>query len=189
MRILRKRLRPRLLAAYALAFLLLWSASPSPVSMALGLLVLSAGEALRLWATGYLHKTESLTVAGPYAYLRHPLYLGTLLIGSGLAIMAQSGLGFVVWGVFVAGYFLYYMPYKNRIEGARLEELFGDDYRRFATAVPRLVPRLYPYVPLGGYGETGGRWQGVRFEDNNETGVALSVLVGVLAIFVRWLLL
>jgi len=189
MRRLKKRLRPRLLGAYALAGVLLWSARPDVVSMLIGLCVIAVGEGLRLWATGYLHKTESLTVAGPYAHLRHPLYLGTLLIGTGLAIMAKTPLGFFVWAIFVVGYFAYYMPYKNRIEGARLEELFGDDFRRYAAAVPRLVPRLYPYVPLGGYKQEAAHWRGVRFDDNNETGVALSVLVGVAAVFVRWLLL
>jgi len=189
MRVLKKRLRPRLLAAYSLAALLLWTARPGAISLLAGLAVVALGEGLRLWATGYLHKTESLTVAGPYAYLRHPLYLGTLLIGSGLAVMAQSPIGFWVWGVFVAGYFVYYMPYKNRIEGARLEELFGDEFRRYAVAVPRLVPRMYPYVPLGGHAAGAAHWRGVRFEDNNETRVALAVLFGVVAVFLRWSLL
>ena len=189
MRRLRKRLRPRLLAAYALAVGLVWSARPGVASMLAGLAVVTVGEGIRLWATGYLHKTESLTVAGPYAYVRHPLYLGTLLIGTGFAIMAQTLLALAVWAVFVLGYFGYYMPYKNRIEGARLEELFGDDFRRYAVAVPRLAPRMYAYVPLGGHADGSAHWRGVRFEDNHETGVALSVVAGVAAVFVRWLLL
>jgi len=188
-RLVKKRLRPRLLAAYSLAAILLWSARPTGWSLAGGLAIVLLGEGLRLWATGYLHKTESLTVAGPYAHIRHPLYLGTLLIGSGLAVMAQSPVGFWIWGLFVLGYFAYYMPYKNRIEGARLEELFGDDFRRYAVAVPRLVPRLYPYVPLGGSPAGASQWTGVRFEDNNETRVALAVLMGVLAVILRWVVL
>jgi len=188
-RTLRKRLRPRLLGAYALALALVWSARPDVWSFLIGLVVAASGEGLRLWATGYLHKTESLTVAGPYGHVRHPLYLGTLLIGTGFAIMAQTWLGFAVWALFVVGFFGYYMPYKNRIEGARLESAFGDEFRRYAAAVPALVPRVHAYVPLGGHPVDGAHWRGVRFADNNETGVALSVVGGVAAVFVRGLFL
>jgi len=184
-----RRLPTRVVASYTLAALLAWSARPTIASFALGLLVISLGEGLRLWATGYLHKTESLTVAGPYAHLRHPLYLGTLLITSGFAFIAHTWPGYVLWAAFLIGYFGYYLPYKNRIEGARLESLFGDDFRRYAVAVPKLWPRVAPYVPLGGHGSDESRWRGVRFADNNETGVALAVLGGVVVMLVRSILL
>jgi protein-S-isoprenylcysteine O-methyltransferase Ste14 len=186
MRISRKWLRPRKLAMLAFAAVLVWHARPTPVALALGLLPIVAGEALRLWATGFLHKTESLTTAGPYAYLRHPLYLGTLLIATGLALMAHAAFAWVLYALFLLGYFAYYLPYKNRIEGARLEARFGDEYRRYAAAVPALFPRLHPYVPLGTQGRP--EWGRVRFAENHEVGVALGVFSGVGAVALRWLL-
>jgi protein-S-isoprenylcysteine O-methyltransferase Ste14 len=186
MRRLRRQLRPRLLASYALVALVILSARPTLGAMLGGLLLIGLGEGLRLWATGYLHKTESLTVSGPYGYIRHPLYLGTLLISTGFVIMASFWAGYVMWGLFLIGYFGYYMPYKNRIEGARLESLFRDDYRRYEAAVPKLCPRLHRYVPLGGVPDDVARWRGVRFADNHETRVAGAVLASVVVMMGRW---
>jgi protein-S-isoprenylcysteine O-methyltransferase Ste14 len=188
MSFIRKRLRPRLLLVYALALALIWLAAPTPLSLVAGLLLVGAGEGLRLWATGHLLKTDALTVTGPYAFLRHPLYLGTLLIASGFAVMAHSRLALLVWAIFLAGYFAYYMPYKNRIEGARLEALYGDAYRRYAVAVPRLVPRLMPYRPLAAERPDSTRWRSDRFTDNHEVGTAAVVALSVLAMVCRWAL-
>jgi protein-S-isoprenylcysteine O-methyltransferase Ste14 len=186
LRFVRKRLRPRLLVVYALAAAAVWASNPTPVSLAVGAIPIAIGEGLRLWATGHLHKNDSLTVAGPYAYLRHPLYFGTLLIGAGFLIMAWSAVAFGFAALFVLVYFGYYMPYKDRIESARLESLYGDAYRRYAAAVPKLIPRLHPYEPLPAERAPEKAWRRVRFADNNETGTALVVAVGVLCMVVRW---
>jgi len=170
---------------YALAAALIFGAQPTAVSLLVGGIVIAAGEALRLWATGYLHKTETLTVAGPYAYLRHPLYLGTLLIAGGFAVAAHTAFALWILAFFLLGYFGYYLPYKNRIEGARLEALFGDEYRRYATAVPQVLPRLHAYVPLGANGCAD--WTRVRFRDNNELGTTGAVLIGFVGVVARWL--
>ena len=188
MRSLRKRLKPRLLAVYTLAILLIAYAKPSSISLAIGLTPIALGEGLRLWATGHLHKNDALTVTGPYAYLRNPLYLGTLLIASGLALIAASPLAYAVWGAFVLGYFVYYMPYKERIETARLESLYGDAFRRYSLAVPSLLPRLHSYVPLAADAGSPPEFS-VRFRDNNEIGTAVAVLGVVLLLAGRWALL
>lgn len=184
---LRKRLKPRLIIVYALFLVLVAYARPTPVSLVLGLVPIALGEGLRMWATTQLHKNDALTTTGPYAYLRNPLYLGTLLIAMGFALVADTTFGYVVLGVVMLGYFAYYMPYKNRIEGARLESLYGDAYRRYATAVPSLVPRLHPYVPLGADASATPEWR-VRFRDNNELGTAAAVLAVLLVLVLRWAL-
>jgi protein-S-isoprenylcysteine O-methyltransferase Ste14 len=188
MRSLRKRLTPRLLVVYALAAAILWLARPTWISILVGIVPIAAGEGLRLWATGFLHKNDALTTAGPYAYVRHPLYLGTLLVAMGFAIIANSLPSTLLFAGFVAAYFGYYMPYKDRIEGARLEALYGDAFRRYAVAVPRLVPRFTPYVPLRADGGGGMEWDRVRFSDNHELGMAMVIAAGVLAMVVRWAL-
>jgi protein-S-isoprenylcysteine O-methyltransferase Ste14 len=184
-----KRLNPRVLSVYALGLGILWFSRPSPATIALGLLPIALGEGLRLWATGFLHKNDALTVAGPYAYLRHPLYLGSFLIGLGFAVMAGHAAAWVVFAGITIGFVVYYLPYKDRIEGARLEAAYGDAFRRYQAAVPRVLPRLVPYRPLPA--DTGGvtEWQTVRFADNNERGLAYAVSLGVLAMAVRWALL
>ncbi len=189
MRALRKRLQPRLLAVYALALAMLWLARPAPEALLLGAVPIVLGEALRLWATGHLLKNDALTVTGPYAYLRHPLYLGTLLIAAGFAAMAATPAAVWLLGAFLIGYFGYYMPYKDRIEGARLESQYGDAFRRYAVAVPRLLPRIHAYVPLAADQSEQTSWTAVRFYDNHEIGTALVVTFGVLALVARWALL
>ncbi len=186
MRRLVKRFQPRLLLVYAMALGLIWMAEPTPQSLLLGGVPIVLGEGLRLWATGHLLKNDDLTVSGPYAYLRHPLYLGTLLIVVGFTAIAASAGAVWLLAAFLLGYFGYYMPYKNRIEGARLESLYGDAFRRYAVAVPRLVPRAHAYVPLAADRAEQRGWNSVRFSDNHEIGTALAVGLGVLALIARW---
>ncbi len=185
---IRKRLNPRLLAVYALALVAVWVCEPTLQSIMIGAVPILIGEALRLWATGHLHKNDGLTVTGPYAYLRHPLYLGTFLISVGFLVMASNIWATMLFAVFLAGFFLYYMPYKDRIESARLESLYGDAYRRYSVAVPRLLPRLNAYLPLEADRGSERNWRMTRFADNNETGTALVVAVGMLAMVMRWTL-
>ena len=186
MRWLRKRLQPRLLVVYALALGVIWMAEPTARSLLLGGIPIALGEGLRLWATGHLLKNDALTVTGPYAYLRHPLYLGTLMIGAGFAATAASAGALWLFAASLVAYFGYYMPYKDRIEGARLESLYGDAFRRYAVAVPSLIPRLHAYVPLTADRSPQTTWSTVRFSDNHEVGIAFAVGLGVIALFARW---
>ena len=88
----------------ALGFLcgaaVLWLAAPTTASITAGLPVAIAGELLRVWAAGHLNKSREVTRSGPYRYVAHPLYVGSSLIGAGLAI----GSGSVVVAVIVAVY-------------------------------------------------------------------------------------
>jgi protein-S-isoprenylcysteine O-methyltransferase Ste14 len=187
-RLVRKRLKPRLLVVYALALAIFWFARPTLWTLAIGFVLVAGGELLRIWATGHLHKTEQLTVTGAYAYLRHPLYTGTLLIATGFAVMAAHPLAVGTYMLFLLGFFLYYMPYKNLIEGARLESLYGDEYRRYASAVPPLLPRIHPYIPLGADPNATAGWEPLRFEDNSELGTAVGVGLGAALMVLRHLL-
>ncbi len=164
---------------------LFW-ASPTPATLVGGGALVLLGESIRLWATGHLHKNDSLTVTGPYAFLRHPLYVGSLLIVTGFAWMASSPVCLALYAGFLLFFAGYYMPYKNRIEGARLESLYGDAFRRYAIAVPTLVPRLYAYSPLLADQAPESEWRSERFADNNEIGTAAAVVVGAAGMVVRW---
>ena len=70
-------MRWRVRLGYPLAVVVVWFSRPAPPSIFAGGLVGALGLCLRAYAAGYLHKQEVLTVSGPYAYTRNPLYLGS----------------------------------------------------------------------------------------------------------------
>lgn len=191
----RKYLRARLAPVYLLAVALFLLAEPSPAGLALGAGLVSAGLALRAWGAGHLVKTDRLVTTGPYAYLRHPLYAGTLLVGTGLAAAA----GRVGWVLLAGGllpfFFLYYLPYKERIESARLERRYGEAYAAYRRAVPALWPARQAFrggapAPEAGAGSRqdappGGGWSRARFLANDEQGALLASLAGLALLALR----
>ncbi len=132
-----------LVAAFA------WFSEPSARSLAFGLPIALAGLALRAWAAGHLAKNERLATSGPYAYVRNPLYVGTLIVAAGLTVASRSaGLG----AVFLAVFLLVYLP-VIQLEEQHLRKLFPE-YAAYAAQVPPLVPRpgrrgesLHPFRP------------------------------------------
>ena len=118
-------------------------AEPSRLSLAVGGLVAVAGLLLRAWAAGHIRKNAQLATSGPYAHTRNPLYLGSFLIGLGFTVAAGRPL--LLGSLFAALFLGIYLPVM-RVEAATLGELFGDEYRAYARAVPLYVPRLTPYA-------------------------------------------
>lgn len=127
----------RLRSAWAMVPLYLLFARPTLPLMLVGLAFTLAGVFVRGWAAGAIRKNQMLTTHGPYAFTRNPLYFGSFLIGVGLGI--ASG---VLWilGAVVVVFALIYGNTMHR-EEKRLAELFGDEFERYASAVPRFVPR------------------------------------------------
>src|SRR4030081_1397105 len=86
----------RVRLGYPLAISLLFFARPQSRRILCGDLVGLIGLALRAWAAGYLHKQEVLTVTGPYAYTRNPLYLGSAVLALGAGIATRSWISAVI---------------------------------------------------------------------------------------------
>lgn len=102
----------------------LWLARPVPRTLAIGAGVAIAGELLRIWAAGHLEKSREVTMSGPYRWTRHPLYVGSAVMGLGLAIAANS----LVVAALVAGYLALTIGAAVRTEEAHLTEKFGGAY-------------------------------------------------------------
>ena len=116
--------RRRVPLGFAFGALALILATPTPRSLAAGAFVAFAGEALRIWASGHLEKGREVTTSGPYRVTRHPLYLGSAVIGMGLVIAAAS------WWVcgLVFAYLAVTLTAAIRTEEAHLTEKFGTAY-------------------------------------------------------------
>src|SRR6185312_13023034 len=97
----------RVPCGFVLVAAFLWLSAPTLPSLAAGIPVSILGLALRAWAAGHLEKDSTLTVSGPYAWVRNPLYLGTLATAAGLVIASRRWeLGILSAAVFV----LIYLP-------------------------------------------------------------------------------
>ncbi|MDQ6996534.1 MAG: methyltransferase [Mariprofundus sp.] len=127
----------RIPASILMGAAILLLARPTLTSWIFGLAVVAVGEALRLWASGHIHKSAEVTVTGPYAMCRHPLYLGHFLVATGFCVTGDSITAFIIVSL---AFFIIYMPtWKN--EEQNLIQLFGDTYREFMAVTPAMLPR------------------------------------------------
>ena len=129
--------RIRVPLGFVFAVLFLWLARPTWLSLAWSLWVVVPGLWLRGYASGYVKKNAELTVGGPYAYTRNPLYLGSMLIAFGFAGASRSVWIFLLLAVLFA---LIYAP-TIRSEEEFLRGNFSN-FSEYAKQVPRLFPRL-----------------------------------------------
>ena len=129
--------RLRVPAGYLFGAIALWLAAPTPRSLAMGALVGAIGEALRIWAAGHLEKGSEVTSTGPYALTRHPLYAGSILMGIGLAIAADT----VPVAVLVGAYLAITVTAAIRSEEAHLTAKFGGDYPAYRDGRGPSAPR------------------------------------------------
>lgn len=165
--------RLRLAATFLLVAVLVGFARPTPWSVTAGFAIAAVGEAVRFWAAGHLLKTRELVTSGPYRYTRNPLYLGRLLIFTGLCVMCLLPYG-LNWLVLLCGYaafFGYYLPRKERVEPARLAAIHGETYERYRRAVPALFPSLKPYPDRSGLG-----WSSDRMMRNREPWMVVALV-------------
>jgi protein-S-isoprenylcysteine O-methyltransferase Ste14 len=131
--------RLRVPGGFVLVLAFAWFSQPEVQSLTLGLPVSAIGLLLRAWATGHLEKNTRLTESGPYAYVRNPLYLGTLLVAAGFVIASQRCL---LAGLFAAVFLLIYLPVIE-LEEQHLRKLFPG-FANYAKRVPPLWPTFHP---------------------------------------------
>lgn len=144
----------------------LWLADPSPAALAYGLPLAALGLSLRGWAAGHLEKNQRLTTSGPYAWVRNPLYLGTLLTAAGFALASRRlSLSVLFAGVFL----LIYLP-AVELEEQYLRSLFRA-FDKYADTVPMLLPRLRR-------ASGGDRFRWSLYRHNREYRALLGFLAG-----------
>jgi hypothetical protein len=129
---LTKRLaRARVPLGFLFAVIVIWLAQPTGATLVAGALIALPGELLRIWAAGHLNKSREVTASGPYRWFAHPLYVGSSVMGGGLAVASGSLAVFAA----VAVYLGVTITAAIRSEEAFLRQKFGkryDEYRRGA---------------------------------------------------------
>jgi hypothetical protein len=108
-----------------------------------GFIIAALGQLWRIYAAGVIHKNRQLASTGAYSLVRHPLYLGNLLVLGGFTL--ASGNWFVV--AVVAFFFMFYYPAAIRYEDHKLEEIFGDEWRSWSKNIPGMFPTGLKWKP------------------------------------------
>ncbi|HXW76889.1 MAG TPA: isoprenylcysteine carboxylmethyltransferase family protein [Candidatus Eremiobacteraceae bacterium] len=107
--------------------------------------------AVRWWGSSYHSPgvvlnddvvTQTFMAAGPYRYVRNPLYLGNVFLALGIGLLGPVTATIIV---VLANLAIVYRLIA--IEESYLREAVGEPYVRYCSQVPRLFPRLTP-APL-----------------------------------------
>jgi len=127
-------------------------------SIVLGGTLILLGELIRIYGVDFIggvSRTKSYSTGqkvikfGPFAHVRNPLYIGNLLLSTGLVVM--SNVNFEITGqdarlfiiIFIVFFFLQYIPIVNWEEN-NLKKIFGEEYEKYLASVPRWIPKIFP---------------------------------------------
>ena len=111
-------------AAFGVAF---WLASPTSTSLLTGAGIAIVGQALRVWAAGHIEKGREVTRSGPYRLMRHPLYVGSAILGLGFSVAAWSfGTALLAMTYFLVTYLA-----AVRTEEAKIDARFAGEYSAY----------------------------------------------------------
>lgn len=176
------------------ALLLALFGKPSAFSVTVGLPLAFAGELLRCWAVGYSGVTTredhvtapELVSAGPYAYVRNPLYAGNFITAAGFAIAFTGGnslggraaLCAASLGTMAAVYATI-VPHEEQF----LRAQFGEPYERYCASVPSIVPALVRAHADAFAGGMQGEWKPDAIaKAETHTFVTFAAMLAVLAL-------
>ena len=181
--------KARFLLAYPLAAWLFIVAYTTESRLLAGIVLAVLGLLVRFWANGYVGhvkvnwtqklrgdaKIGQLITAGPYAYVRHPLYLGAFLIGAGMCLIVGN-----LWLAAAAlAFFLVVYRRKMAQEETLLRDELGTAYMVYHAAVPRWLPMWYRYP------NRQGRWSWQGIQASREWKTIIWVLVMIIALHLR----
>lgn len=171
--------RWRVRLGYPLAILVLWLSRPVPLSILSGAILGTIGLFIRARAAGYLHKQEVLTVTGPYAYTRNPLYLGSAILVLGVATAARSWIAAAI----LLGYFTVVYSVVMRREEQELRRRHGAAFDEYARTVPLFLPRLTAAKLSDA---SSGPFSLAQYKRNQEYRAAIGFLLVLIVLVVIW---
>ena len=151
---------------------------PSPSGWIAGLALVALGEATRMWGVGHIgprsrtrgDDTWGLVDTGPYGRVRNPLYLGNVLMFTGLGAICGP-LWAALWCLALCTHYTFIV----RWEESNLRKKLGNPYADYLNRVPR-------WLPLGP-GKGGGSWDGLTaLKSERSTLMAAGAVIAALAI-------
>jgi protein-S-isoprenylcysteine O-methyltransferase Ste14 len=129
--------RIRVPSGLLLGIVFILFAQPTPIKLLWGSAVALGGLLLRAAGAGHLAKNRRLATSGPYAYTRHPLYLGSAIAGVGFCVAGGPWWFFLILAVFLTAV---YLPVIRR-EEIHLRQLFPGEFGNYSQSVLFLFRR------------------------------------------------
>ncbi|MGB7438680.1 MAG: methyltransferase [Candidatus Acidiferrum sp.] len=171
--------RWRVRLGYLLTIVVLLLARPTPRSIAIGAVLGIIGLCIRAYAAGYLHKQEILTITGPYAHTRNPLYFGSSFLALGAALATNSVLAAAPLLIYFAVVYAFVM----RREELELQQQHGAAFVAYASSVPLFFPRLRAAnnAAIGGK-----RFSWVQYQKNHEYQATLGFALLLIGLILIW---
>ena len=174
--------KPRFLFAALMIPIVFLIAETTVLQLYIGFILMSLGELVRFWADGYVghvkvnrNKIGLLITAGPYAYTRNPLYLGSFLIG--LGVMVIVGRWLIALPLSVAMVWIYYK--KSLEEDEVILAEWKDMFQHYCQKIPRFFPTLRPYP------NPQGQWSWKGISASKEWKTVVWVPIFFLALYFR----
>lgn len=174
--------RWRVRLGYPLAVAVLWLARPTLQTIAVGAAVGTVGLWLRAYAAGYLRKKETLTVTGPYAYTRNPLYLGSAILSAGVGIATDSWLAAALLLIYFA---VFYSIVMRREEG-ELRRFHAEAFEVYAQSVPLFFPKLGAAKGSRDGSDSPGAFSLAQYRKNHEWQAAVGFVLILAALLILW---
>ena len=109
-----------------------------PYASYIAISLIFLGLATRMFASGFVLKNKELSTTGPYAFMRHPLYTGNIMILIGLCLINGFLWSFISAFIF----FWFYYPTAIEYEDRKLKSLFPDTWEEWASITPALMPKM-----------------------------------------------
>ena len=127
-------------------------AEPSIISMIIGFAIAISGELMRFWGVSWAGSETRTTggvggtyliISGPFAFVRNPLYVGNILLYTGIGIMSWSLFPYlqIVALLFFAAQYHFIVLEEEKF----LKEKFGEAYKNYFKSVPGFIPRFISY--------------------------------------------
>lgn len=145
-----------------IGIMIVYFAQPENVYFPIGIILLLMGELTRIWAVSFAGGetrtrnvgAPALCTAGPYAFVRNPLYVGNMFMYLGIVVIAGAVNLWLMAATTIA-FFLIQYAFIIELEEEILDKLFGLEYQKYRENVPAIIPRLSPWNSTGSHEPAG----------------------------------
>lgn len=171
---------------------LLLYCNPNVLSVIIGLIFVLIGEAIRIWANGWVGSetratanvgASKLIISGPYAYVRNPLYIGNIFIYLGLGIMSNAL--FPYFHILALAFFIFQYSLIIKEEEKFLLNKFGQQYQKYLSNVKRFIPSFKKYNDSDNSQPTFDLKEGLRTERRSIQAWLIIALMIILILIIR----